>query len=162
MHTRNCIPEEGGQLLIPWFSDHCLLLPCKPQALSWVIISNFQAERWLNLLSKSRENKIPSAAINFTMFPTRLQRKKFAFTSSLHRSLFSVGSVTKWAWRVCVCVCAHTHACDSYTKDTLYILLSTSFWGEFVGPHPSQGGRVQIAWTLDFGPPKYNHCPSTH
>ena len=158
MHPRRAWPASHPMVLWPLFAAEDLV-SCKPQALSWVIKTNFQAERWLNLLSKSRENKIGSAAINFTMFPTRLQRKTFAFTSNLHRPLLSVGICNRMGVAcACACVCAcvwHLHEGKHPTEHKwLWRVCGTT-------SIPGGAGRVQIAWTLELVPPEHNHAPTT-
>lgn len=48
-----------------------------------------------------------------------------------------------------------------YVKESARTLLSVSDCGEFVGSHPSVGGRREIAWILERGPPEYSWAMAT-
>lgn len=59
-----------------------------------------------------------------------------------------------------MCVCVHMRACV-YVKESARTLLSVSACGEFVGSHPSVGGRGEIVWILEPGPPEYSWAMAT-
>lgn len=77
----------------------------------------FQAERWLNLLSKWRENKTGSADINLTMFPT-LSPKEEVCVRVQSPEVFILGGICDRMGRGCVhaCVCVTSAGKKAYAS----------------------------------------------
>lgn len=75
----------------------------------------FQAERWLNLLSKWRENKTGSADINLTMFPTLLPKEEVCIRVQ-SPEVFILSGIRDRMGRGCVRVCVTSAGKKAYAS----------------------------------------------